>query len=391
VNAIRHNKAAARLISCLCCLLLSLGMIGRSAQATEATRQALEEAREQHEQSKDELSEQEDSINQLNAERDSLVGQLSNLNTQLTEVSETLQMIEDQITNKESEINISQAELEEAVRIRDQQYAAMKKRVQFIYEKKDVLFYDILFGSRSFADFLNQNYYIGQLSAYDRRMLDLYIENGQRIEEKKAQLEKDMDLLMDYRSRQEAEQDRVSGLVSETSGSISGYEGQISEAEEAADRIEERLRQEESDIKALEAKLAEEIRIAELARKSAWTDVSHIRFAEGDRYLLANIIFCEAGAEPYDGKVAVGAVVINRVRSEVFPNTVVGVIYQSHQFTPVSTGRLALALAENRATEDCYRAADEAMKGYTNVGNCVYFRTPIPGLSGINIGGHVFY
>ncbi|MBQ3789998.1 MAG: cell wall hydrolase [Lachnospiraceae bacterium] len=366
-------------------------MIGRSAQATEATRQALEEAREQHEQSKDELSEQEDSINQLNAERDSLVGQLSNLNTQLTEVSETLQMIEDQITNKESEINISQAELEEAVRIRDQQYAAMKKRVQFIYEKKDVLFYDILFGSRSFADFLNQNYYIGQLSAYDRRMLDLYIENGQRIEEKKAQLEKDMDLLMDYRSRQEAEQDRVSGLMSETSGSISGYEGQISEAEEAADRIEERLRQEESDIKALEAKLAEEIRIAELARKSAWTDVSHIRFAEGDRYLLANIIFCEAGAEPYDGKVAVGAVVINRVRSEVFPNTVVGVIYQSHQFTPASTGRLALALAENRATEDCYRAADEAMKGYTNVGNCVYFRTPIPGLSGINIGGHVFY
>ena len=51
----------------------------------------------------------------------------------------------------------------------------------------------------------------------------------------------------------------------------------------------------------------------------------------------------------------------------------------------------ALALAEDRATDSCYRAADEAMSGVTNVGNCVFFRTPIPGLEGINIGGHVFY
>jgi len=89
--------------------------------------------------------------------------------------------------------------------------------------------------------------------------------------------------------------------------------------------------------------------------------------------------------------VAVGAVVINRVLSSVYPSTLSGVIYQNRQFEPVSTGRLALALAENRATASCYRAADEAMSGVTNVGNCVYFRTPIPGLEGINIGGHVFY
>ncbi len=112
---------------------------------------------------------------------------------------------------------------------------------------------------------------------------------------------------------------------------------------------------------------------------------------EADQRLLAALIFCEAGNQPYEGQVAVGAVVINRVLSSVFPNTVSGVIYQSRQFEPVSTGRLALALAENRATDSCYRAADEAMSGYSNVGTCVFFRTPIPGLEGINIGGHVFY
>ncbi len=106
---------------------------------------------------------------------------------------------------------------------------------------------------------------------------------------------------------------------------------------------------------------------------------------------MANLIYCEAGAEPYEGQLAVGAVVINRVLSSVYPDTIVGVIYQNKQFSPVASGRLALALAENKATAACYKAADEAMSGYSNVGNCVYFRTPIPGLSGINIGGHVFY
>ena len=107
--------------------------------------------------------------------------------------------------------------------------------------------------------------------------------------------------------------------------------------------------------------------------------------------LLAALIQCEAGGEPYDGQLAVASVVINRVRSSVYPNTVVGVIYQNKQFSPVASGRLELALATNKATSRCYQAADEAMSGVTNVGNCVYFRTPVEGLTGINIGGHVFY
>ena len=114
-------------------------------------------------------------------------------------------------------------------------------------------------------------------------------------------------------------------------------------------------------------------------------------FAEGDRYLLANLIYCEAGAEPYAGQLAVGSVVINRVLSGSYPDSVVGVIYQNKQFSPVASGRLELALAANRATQSCYQAADEAMSGVSNVGNCVYFRTPIEGLTGISIGGHIFY
>jgi spore germination cell wall hydrolase CwlJ-like protein len=116
-----------------------------------------------------------------------------------------------------------------------------------------------------------------------------------------------------------------------------------------------------------------------------------VTFDEEDRKLLANLIYCEAGGEPYEGKVAVGAVVINRLLSSIFPNTVVGVIYQNKQFSPVNDGHLALALTYDKANSDCYKAADEAMSGYTNVGQCVYFRTVKEGINGIIIGNHVFY
>ena len=106
--------------------------------------------------------------------------------------------------------------------------------------------------------------------------------------------------------------------------------------------------------------------------------------------ILACLIFCEAGNQPYIGQVAVGSVVINRMRSAAFPNTMVGVIYQKKQFSPVASGRLATRLSLG-ATESCYRAADEAMAGSQPVGNCLFFRTVIPQIKGTIIGGHVFY
>ena len=154
---------------------------------------------------------------------------------------------------------------------------------------------------------------------------------------------------------------------------------------------EEEIKKKEEDLEYLKKKLAEEIAMSQAAANGTWRDISEVSFAEGDRRLLANLIYCEAGGEPYEGQVAVGSVVINRVLSSKYPDTVVGVIYQSGQFSPVASGRLDLALATDKATDSCYRAADAAMSGISNVGNCVYFRTPIEGLTGINIGGHVFY
>lgn len=105
--------------------------------------------------------------------------------------------------------------------------------------------------------------------------------------------------------------------------------------------------------------------------------------------LLAALIHCEAGGENYEGQLAVGAVVMNRVRSAAFPNTIAEVIYASGQFTPALNGRLEEVYNGN-IYESCITAANEALSGETNVGDAVYFRRAGK-REGIEIGNHVFW
>ncbi len=387
-------------------LVLLLGLTTVTVQATEETRQQIEQAERDKKETEEQLDQTEENLKNLNEQQNSLQGTLSTLNTELSQVSHNLSDLEEKIADKEAEIETLNGkieevnrDLEEAVRLKDTQYETMKKQIRFIYEKSDFLYMELFFSSTSFSDFLNKNNYIEQLSAYQQKVLQEYKDAQAAIEAKQeelelamAQLEKDKEELGDYKVQVVAEQSRVSGLVSQTTNSIHATAGQISEAEAQALAYEQEIKAKEENLTALRAKLAEEIRMAELAAQSSWRDISEVNFAEGDRYLLANLIYCEAGGEPYAGQVAVGSVVMNRVLSSVYPNTVTGVIYQSGQFSPVASGRLALALADGRATAACYQAADEVMKGTTNVGNCVYFRTPVDGISPkYTIGGHIFY
>ena len=87
-----------------------------------------------------------------------------------------------------------------------------------------------------------------------------------------------------------------------------------------------------------------------------------------NQYLLARLVYAEARGESYKGKVAVAAVVLNRVRSSSFPNTLSGVIYQSGAFESVTNGSIY-----NTPTDDCLRAAKEAMNGWDPTGGCLYF------------------
>ena len=109
-----------------------------------------------------------------------------------------------------------------------------------------------------------------------------------------------------------------------------------------------------------------------------------------DAILLAALIQCEAGSEIYEGQLAVGAVVINRVKSGSYPNSVSGVIYASGQFGPAGTGKVARLIQSGNIKASCLQAANEALAGSTNVGTATHFRRA-GSREGIVIGNHVFW
>lgn len=359
--------------------------------AASDTQQKIDATEREMDNLEDELEKTQQNLGNLEGQRDSLKKELDYLNKQLAEVVANLEDLENQITAKEKEIADTQAELEQARAKEEWQYESMVVMVRCMYERQENSYLTMLLSAGSLSDLLNKADNIEKVVAYEQKMLKEYKENRILIETHEARLQTERLELENLQVQAEAEKNKVTGLISQTSTSITKYASQISSEEQKALDYEAELKKKEEDLEYLKKKLAEEIALSQAAANGVWRDISEVRFAEGDRYLLANLIYCEAGAEPYEGQVAVGSVVINRVLSSEFPDTVVGVIYQNRQFSPVASGRLGLALASNKATDRCYQAADAAMAGMTNVGTCVFFRTPIEGLSGINIGGHVFY
>ena len=134
------------------------------------------------------------------------------------------------------------------------------------------------------------------------------------------------------------------------------------------------------------ARIAAEAQQAALAAQAAQTAA----ISAEELKLLANIIYCEAGSESYVGKVAVGNVIMNRVKSASQPNTITEVVYAKGQFSPVRNGSLQRALSSDKADAACYQAAIEALAGAQPVGGKLFFRRN-NGRSGQVIGHHVFY
>ncbi len=383
-------KKIRRIVAMIVLVSVTAGAFPMVSYAS-TTQQKIDKTEKEKNELEGKLDDKQDELENLKGEQSSLKGQLSNLNSELTQVSNNLASLENQIGVKEQEIVDTQVSLEQARQTEIQQYASMKTRIRYMYESGEKSYIEAFFSAENLAEFLNVADYFERIAEYDRMMLDDYEANRQFIESEEARLQNEKMELDGLKQQAENEKSRVSGLINKTSQSISQYADQISHAEAEALAYEAEIKKKEQDLKTLKKKLAEEIAISQAAAQGQWRDISEVTFEEGDRKLLANLIYCEAGGEPYEGQVAVGAVVINRLLSSKFPNTIVGVIYQNRQFSPVASGRLELALAQDKATEKCYRAADEAMSGITNVGNCIFFRTPIEGLTGISIGGHIFY
>lgn len=332
------------------------------------------------------LDQKQQQISDLQNQKGSLESTLSSLNSVLSSLSSDIESAQGQIDSINADITATQSDLDAAYALEATQYENMKLRIKYTYEKGSGSFLTAILESDNLAELMNRTDEINQLSSYDRNMLNEYVATRNNIASNEAQLIADKDQLAALQADLTEKQASASEMIASTSASISMFSDQITAAEQDAEAYEAKLNSEKA------AAAASSFQNASYGSSGSTSDTQHDSFeASGsDLEMLAAIICCEAGNQSEEGKIAVGSVVMNRVRSARFPNTISAVIYQSGQFTPVASGRFAMVLASG-SYGSCISAAQTALSGVDNVDGCLFFCRYTGSINGIVIGDHVFY
>ncbi|WP_195366731.1 cell wall hydrolase [Lachnospira eligens] len=353
-------------------------------------------------------------LEELRNKQSELNASYGELNEKLSASGEKLSSIEDAVNAKQSEIDATNIQVADMQAEIDQQYAAMKLRIQFMYENNNATILSTLLSAESLSDLLSKSEYIQQISNYDHQKMQELSDLLASLKETQAKLEQEMAELVTLKDDASREADNFAALLSQCQTELDTTSDSITDAEALALEYEKQIEQEmlerqRREMEALEAarKAQEEADKANnsgnssntggnsssgsaMVDQNALNNVLKNHTAE-DVAMLAAIIECEAGNQSYEGKCAVGSVVINRVADPRFANSISGVIYAPYQFSPVASGRFAIVLARG-ANAACTQAAIDVLNGYINI-NALYFHVydSSVDVGGTVIGDHVFY
>lgn len=381
----KHQYRKVFLTVCLCifCMMGLVSVVSSQASSISELQEDMQQNQQEKEQAEGQLSE-------LQKSKEAVEGYLNDLNVQIFDINNQLLDLNEQIGEKEKEIATNQEELNQAKAVEEEQYQSMKLRIQFLYEMGDTSYIDLFMKAGTFSDFLNKAEYVDELVSYDRKMLVSYRETKDKIVLTQRKLEKEKEELLALQQDAKEQQLLLTAQIDTAQNEIVQYSEQISEAEKLALEYEKKIEEQKNSIEALQKEEEKRRKAEEEANKQGSED-TYVDYdlEDNDLVLLATIIYCEAGGESYAGKLAVGSVVMNRVHSSSFPNSISAVIYQSGQFTPVASGRFAMALASGVGSE-CYSAAQEVLDGNIT-GKWLFFRTNNGSVSGTVIDHQVFY
>lgn len=224
---------------------------------------------------------------QLEKSKAELASYVEELDAELVSIQNKINDLKNLIAEKEEEIAQKTEELEEALRVQQAQYEAMKARIKFMYEKGDNLSLELLFGSESFGDMLSKAEYIEMLSAYDRKMLDEYVAYAEYVALCKEELEEEKTVLDEAKAAVEEEEASLNELIANKEQEMYKVSGDIQSKEAAIQEYEADIAEQNDAIKALEAAVAEERKrlAAEQGRKYdggmfTWPAPSYTRISD---------------------------------------------------------------------------------------------------------------
>ena len=176
------------------------------------------------------------SVDDLKKEKAAKQSEVSSLQSQLTTLMGKINTLESELIQTGEDITKAQGDLEVAQEKEKEQYAAMKKRIKYMYEAGNDSAFETLVTSEDFTDLLSKAEYVQNVHSYDRKQLQEYVETKQQISDLKASLEKDQKELESKQVEYEKQGDNLNNLISSKSAEVANLDSEIQAAAEAAAR-----------------------------------------------------------------------------------------------------------------------------------------------------------
>ena len=411
---------------CMCCVPTSFA---KTAAASSSTQESLEKQKKQTQSAIDSANQAKEKakseVSSLQGQADSIDSKLDSYTKKLDDTNSQIQSAEKSVAATNANISKLQEELAEAKTNEQTQYDDMKKRIAYMYEHNaGESLLTAFFNSTSVGDFISQADYIASIEDYDRNMLKSYQTLQKTITDKTAELKKKQQDLAVYQDDLASSQQQLGTLISSASDELTSTNGKVDSAQDNLEQINTKIQTLESQRATIEAQ--ESAAQAEMAKQlqqqmqqdsnskngqsttdngtGGNTDSTVIKptedtggaiaYSDEDLLLMAAAIEAEAGNQSYEGKAAVGSVIMNRVKSKYFPNSLAGVISQKNQFQSWRNGMISAWMAKG-PSQSSYSAAKQVMNGYRS-GDWLFFMTKAAADSyGIvnytQIGAHVFF
>ena len=236
------------------CLILAVVLLFGSGMSALAA--SVNEVQKQQTETKNRLNEINKSITAIESKRKEVQAQLKGLNADLVETMLTLETLETDIEIKQDEINIAQEELERLQKLEEEQYEAMKLRIQYMYEKGSTDYISMFLEAKSVTELLNRVDFANDVSDYDDVKLKEYQETKDMVAETKSVLEEEQAELEEVQEAQLVYKAKLDKKISAAKSKKSNFESELAKAQKQAESYKNTIKEQTALIKKLEAEEA---------------------------------------------------------------------------------------------------------------------------------------
>lgn len=232
----------------------------------------MNKAKNEKKKAEEELNQANQKIEDIERQQSALQSEIDQKDAELVNLLVNIGILEDELTNKNTQLEQVTAELSEAEETEKEQYASMKKRIQFMYERGDTAMIDALLGSADMSDFLNRVEYVSDIYEYDRNLLTQYQITVRQVADLKTTVETEKAELEDMQEEYALQQSSLESVLAQKRSQMGNYDNQLASAQAAADKYkstidaqnriikeeERRQREAEEAARAAEARAREE-------------------------------------------------------------------------------------------------------------------------------------